>query len=207
MGFAIGPNAYTGDLAKFYPDPSNTRASVQLNYRKHFNNFFIWRSHLTTHWVTGSGTLNETLNSPTTDFTIVSPELATGFEYNFLPFRTSWKSREKMTPYIFGTLGVSYQRYVDRPDINTTGEFPSHFSAVLPVGFGLKYKISRFWNFQIEWSSSYHLSDNLEGIRKYDDPAQVPYNTSNMDMIHHLSFGFVYNRVSVKCPSRSFPKL
>lgn len=77
------------------------------------------------------------------------------YEYNFWPFGTGreYRGAKHLTPFIFGGIGMTY--------INGGGD--NAFTANLPIGLGVKYKIGERLNLNIDWTMHFTMSDKLDG--------------------------------------------
>ena len=80
------------------------------------------------------------------------------FEYNFLPYGTGhdYYGAKRLTPFLFGGLTFMYAKLQD-------GDKKSAFSAGVPIGIGVKYKLSTRMNLGVEWAMHFTLSDELDG--------------------------------------------
>lgn len=89
-------------------------------------------------------------------------DLSMLFEYNFWPYGTGreYRGAKRLTPFIFGGLGATY----------VSGGEKNIFSANLPIGLGVKYKLADRLNLGVEWAVHFTLSDELDGVK---DPYYV----------------------------------
>ncbi|MGN0069524.1 MAG: DUF6089 family protein [Prevotella sp.] len=94
------------------------------------------------------------------DYSLVDCGLT--FEYNFWPYGTGrdYRGAKRLTPFVFGGIGATY----------VSGGEKSVFTANVPIGIGVKYKIADRLNLGVEWSAHFSLSDNLDGVK---DPYYV----------------------------------
>jgi len=81
------------------------------------------------------------------------------YEYNFFPYGTGrdYRGAVRLTPFIFGGIGTTYVK-------TDNGAEKSVFSANVPIGIGLKYKIGERVNLGLEWAMHFSLSDELDGV-------------------------------------------
>lgn len=81
------------------------------------------------------------------------------FEYNFWPYGTGreYRGAKRLTPFVFLGIGATY----------VTGGGENAFTANVPIGFGVKYKIGKRLNLGLEWAMHFSLSDKLDGV---EDP-------------------------------------
>lgn len=79
------------------------------------------------------------------------------YEYNFWPYGTGrdYRGAKRITPFIFGGIGATYVK----------GDDKNVFTANVPVGLGVKYKIGERLNLGLEWAMHFSLSDDLDGIK------------------------------------------
>ncbi len=84
------------------------------------------------------------------------------YEYNFWPYGTGrdYRGAKRLTPFVFGGIGVT----------NVSGGEKSVFTANIPLGVGVKYKLGDRVNLGIEWAMHFSLSDELDGVK---DPYSV----------------------------------
>ena len=91
----------------------------------------------------------------TFDNTLVNADIT--YEYNFWPYGTGreyWGAK-KLTPFIFGGIGATYVK-ADKKDV---------FTANIPIGLGVKYKVADRVNLGVEWRIHFSLSDELDGMK------------------------------------------
>ena len=113
-------------------------------------------------------------------------------EYNFLPYGTGkdYYGAKRVTPFLFGGIGVTHVKTDNGPKKNV-------FSANVPIGLGVKYKINKRMNFGAEWAMHFSLSDELDGMAD-------PYNITssglfkNTDCYSTLQLTLTYS-FSSKC--------
>ena len=88
--------------------------------------------------------------------------LDVGYEYNFWPYGTGhdYYGAKRLTPFVFLGLGGTY----------AGGDGSSVFTANVPIGLGLKYKVGQRINVGVEWAMHFSLSDKLDGKK---DPYTV----------------------------------
>lgn len=79
------------------------------------------------------------------------------FEYNFWAYGTGrdYRGSKRLVPYIFGGLGATY---VSTGDKNV-------MTANVPIGVGMKYKMSERMNLGLAWNMHFSLSDELDGVK------------------------------------------
>lgn len=79
-------------------------------------------------------------------------DLGCQFELNFWGFGTGtgYKGTKRITPYIQAGLGFTLCNGVFTPNI--------------PIGVGVKYKVTRRLNVGLDWTMRFSMSDKLDGI-------------------------------------------
>ena len=77
------------------------------------------------------------------------------YEYNFWPYGTGhdYYGAKRLTPFVFLGLGGTY----------AGGDGSSVFTATVPIGLGLKYKVGQRMNVGVEWAMHFSMSDKLDG--------------------------------------------
>lgn len=76
------------------------------------------------------------------------------YEINFLPYGyfSGYLGFHRLVPYLQMGVGLTY---------SSAGEA---FALNIPIGFGLKYKLSRRWNLGLEWRMHFTMNDKLDGL-------------------------------------------
>lgn len=107
------------------------------------------------------------------------------FEYNFWPYGTGrdYRGAQPFTPYIYGGLGAT---------MASGGETKGVCTANVPLGLGLKYKVSERVNLGIDWGIHFSLSDELDGVK---DPYGVSSSGAfkNTDCYSMLQLTLTYS--------------
>lgn len=83
-------------------------------------------------------------------------DVSVTYEYNFWPYGTGrdFRGAKRLTPFAFGGIGATY----------VSGGEKKVFTANVPIGLGIKYKLKERLNVGLEWSMHFSLSDELDGI-------------------------------------------
>lgn len=83
-------------------------------------------------------------------------DVSVTYEYNFWPYGTGrdYRGAKRLTPFVFGGIGATY----------VSGGEKKVFTANVPIGMGIKYKLKERLNVGLEWSMHFSLSDELDGI-------------------------------------------
>lgn len=83
-------------------------------------------------------------------------DVSVTYEYNFWPYGTGrdYRGAKRLTPFVFGGIGATY----------VSGGEKKVFTANVPIGLGIKYKLKERLNVGLEWSMHFSLSDKLDGM-------------------------------------------
>lgn len=112
------------------------------------------------------------------------------FEYNFWPYGTGrdYRGAKRLTPYIYGGIGATSA---------SGGGSKSVFTANVPIGLGVKYKLNECMNLGLDWGIHFSLSDELDGVK---DPYQVKSSGmfKNTDCYSMLQLTLTYS-FKAKC--------
>ena len=83
-------------------------------------------------------------------------DVSVTYEYNFWPYATGrdYRGAKRLTPFVFGGIGATY----------VSGGEKKVFTANVPIGLGIKYKLKERLNVGLEWSMHFSLSDELDGM-------------------------------------------
>lgn len=73
-------------------------------------------------------------------------DIAAIYEYNFLPYGTGrdYRGAKRLTPFVFGGSGVVIAKTTEK----------TRAAMILPIGLGVKYKMSERVNIGFEWGST-----------------------------------------------------
>ena len=111
------------------------------------------------------------------------------YEYNFWPYGTGrdYRGAKRLTPYVFGGIGATY----------VSGGEKNKFTGNVPLGLGVKYKVSPRVNLGLSWAMHFSLNDELDGMK---DPAHVKSSGAfkNTDCYSALMLSLTYS-FSAKC--------
>lgn len=116
-------------------------------------------------------------------------ELSLVYEYNFMPFGTGrdYRGAKRFTPFVLGGLGIAMCETSEK----------TRAAMELPIGMGVKYKMSERLNLALEWSVNFTTSDWLDGMK---DPYGIESGGmfKNTDAFHRLQLSLTYS-FSPKC--------
>lgn len=157
IGVGAGMVAYEGDYNGSITSGMQPAATVML--RRIFNPYMGLRLAATYGKLKGSDRGLKTYIPGTDDtpyeFNNTLADLSLTYEYNFWPYGTGhdYRGAKRLTPFIFAGLGATY----------VTGGGNNVFTANLPLGLGVKYKLAPRLNLGVEWAMHFSLSDKLDG--------------------------------------------
>ena len=110
------------------------------------------------------------------------------FEYNLLPYGTGreYRGAKRLVPFVFAGFGLTYAK-ADK----------SVFTANVPFGLGIKYKVRDRMNVGVEWAMHLSMSDELDGSK---DPYSIKSSGlfKNTDCYGMLQVTLTYS-FSAKC--------
>jgi len=116
-------------------------------------------------------------------------DVSVTYEYNFWPYGTGrdYRGAKRLTPFVFGGIGATY----------VSGGEKKVFTANVPIGLGIKYKLKERLNVGLEWSMHFSLSDELDGMA---DPYGIKSSGAfkNTDCYSGLTLTLTYSFKS-KC--------
>lgn len=90
------------------------------------------------------------------------------YEYNFWAFGTGqeYRGARRVAPFLFAGLGVTIARAeTDWRPMGGTETKKTATALSVPLGFGVKYKVTSRVNLAAEWAFHFTGSDELDGIR------------------------------------------
>lgn len=186
IGAGIGVTGYLGD---FNPSLSkNLQPSASIVLRRYFNPYMGLKAQLGYGKMKGKATDTETFypeyDGTDYEFDNTMVDLNLTYEYNFWPYGTGkeYRGAKPLTPFFMIGLGGTF---VKRAEKNV-------FTANIPVGLGVKYKIAPRLNLGFEWAIHFSLSDELDGVK---DPYIVKSAGAfkNTDCYHTLQVTLTYS--------------
>ena len=192
IGGGVGLTNYIGDYNRALM--KGFQPSLNVVYRRNYNVFSSVKIDAAWSKIKG-GSQNVTtvypdeIGSPYTfDRTLIDVNMT--YEYNFLPYGTGreYRGAKRLVPFVFFGLGATI----------ATGN-GSAGTANIPLGMGVKYKISERMNAGVEWAMHFAMSDNLDGST---DPYYVQSTglLKNTDCYSSLRLTLTYS-FSAKCPT------
>ena len=158
VGGGVGLVAYEGDFNGSIVSGMQPVGSVML--RRIINPYMGLRLAVSYGKLKGSaepdGTYYPDLTTQHYAFSRSLADVGITYEYNFWPYGTGndYRGVQRLTPFIFAGIGTTYAS-------TPTGNV---FTANLPLGLGIKYKVAPRLNLGIEWAIHFSLNDKLDGI-------------------------------------------
>lgn len=158
IGGGVGLMAYEGDFNGSILH--NMQPSASLMLRRVINPYMDLRLAASYGKLKGSSkdvkTYLPQYQDTQYDFSTTLIDLSATYEYNFWPYGTGndYRGAQRLTPFIFAGIGTTYAS-------TPTGNV---FTANLPLGLGVKYKVAPRLNLGIEWAIHFSLNDKLDGI-------------------------------------------
>ena len=157
IGGGLGMLTYEGDFNGSILKIGQPMGALVL--RRNINPYHGFRLHLGVGKLKGSSKDVETYYPGMADtpyeFSNLMGDLSATYEYNFWPYGTGrdYRGAKRLTPFIAIGLGATF---VKTDDENV-------FTANLPIGAGVKYKLADRLNLGVEWNIHFSLSDKLDG--------------------------------------------
>lgn len=184
IGGALGGSFYMGDA-------NYTR----LFNRTGFAGGFIGRYHLNPHMAIKANLLMGKIAGNTADqpnkypkdlqseFSRTIYDLGVQFEYNFFGFGAgeSYKGNKRLTPYLLAGLGLTHAPKPARSLITMN----------IPLGIGLKYKLTNRLNAGAEFTMRFSLSDELDVTHEKGLQLNDPYLVKGKGFKNKDSYSFL----------------
>lgn len=159
IGAGVGLVAYEGDFNGNITHGMQPMASAVL--RRTFNPYMALRFAAAYGKLKGSSKnvktyMPEYVDTPY-EFANSLVDVSATYEYNFWPYGTGhdYRGAQRLTPFIFAGLGATY----------ASGSGNNVFTANVPLGLGVKYKVATRLNLGIEWAMHFSMNDNLDGVK------------------------------------------
>ncbi len=191
IGVGAGLITYFGDFNGSLT--KNMQPAFSLVSRYKFNPRMALAMSVTHGKLKGTSDNTDTWYPETSDKTIefnnATTDIGLRFEYNFWPYGTGreYRGARPFTPYVAMGLGTTIAKTQEK----------SVFTANIPIGAGVKYKIGQRLNLGLEWIMSFSLSDKLDGV---EDPYGIKSNGmfKNTDCYSTLRLSVTYD-IMAKC--------
>ncbi len=191
VGAGVGLLSYEGDFSGGILKKPQPMASVVL--RRIINPYHGFRLAASVGTLKGSSKNEKTyypdLAETPHEFKNTMADLCATYEYNFWPYGTGrdYRGAKRLTPFVFGGLGVTFAK-TDSKNV---------FTANVPIGVGVKYKLADRMNLGVEWAVHFSLSDKLDGLA---DPYKITSSGAfkNTDCYSALQVTLTYSFMA-KC--------
>lgn len=170
LTFGTGTSHYFGDLAKD-GDLGNVHFDLNFGARYRFYERFAVAANLAWFRLKGDDATDPGKALRNLSFRSDNFELSFTFHVNLFP-ESRFYLRRFANPYIYGGVGVvnfysSAQldgtRYQLRP-LQTEGVSYSNFSLTFPVGGGVKFRLSPYFNLAVDGAYHFVMSDYLDDV-------------------------------------------
>ena len=183
--------AYQGDFNGSLTKNMQPMGALVAKYRS--NPRSAWALNIGFGKLKGSSENTATWYPATSDTTITFNnslvDVGLRYEYNFWPYGTGreYRGAKPLVPFVAIGLGAGFVK-TDEKNIVATN---------MPIGFGVKYKMSERVNLTLEWMMHFTLSDELDGVK---DPYGIKSNGlfKNTDCFSTLQLSITYD-IFAKC--------
>jgi len=156
VGGGLGLMSYMGDFNNSPLKHQQPMLSALL--RRNINPYHGFRLNMSYGKLKGSSSNVETYYPEMAEtpykFDNSLVDLCATYEYNFWPYGTGrdYRGAKRLSPFICIGLGATFVK-ADK----------SVFTANMPLGFGVKYKLADRLNLGVDWIIHFCLSDKLDG--------------------------------------------
>ncbi len=190
IGAGVGLDGYLGDFNGSLTRDLQPMGTILARYV--FNPYMALKLGASYGKLKGSSTDVDTYYPDYAEhaysFSNTMADVSLTYEYNFWPYGTGrdYRGAKRVTPFVFGGLGLTY---VDADK--------SRVAFSMPIGLGVKYKMSERVNLGLEWALHLTQSDWLDGVK---DPYYVKSSGlfKNTDCFSALQFTLTYS-FAAKC--------
>lgn len=185
IGGGLGMTGYLGDAntANLWSNPS---WDAELLFRYMLNPRFAFKTNLYVGGLRGDSSkmTNAFPGGETYKFSTTFYELGEMFEFNFFNYGMgeSYRKLKRFSPYITAGLGVTAW--------TVGGKMGAAFT--IPLGVGVKYKLSERWNLGFEFIMKKTFSDRLDGDSLKDPLGIKSSFMKNTDWFSTMSLTISY---------------
>jgi hypothetical protein len=199
IGISLGAFNYTGELSPGY-NVINYRPAGSFFYRLNISPVIALRASLHAGYVHAN---EENSSNPVSSlrglyFTTFLNEVAVMAEYNFFNYRGRKEDR-RLSPYLTGGIGVFNSQKRHGSSVVSKNDY---VVICIPVGFGLKYKLSRQLNLGFEFVARKTYTDRLDGVSSSHVGPHETANLFDKDWYYYTGITLSYTFYGVKCPDR-----
>lgn len=189
LSVGTGTTHYYGDLAK-PGDNSNIKPNLAIGARYNFYRWFSAGLDATWFMLGGNDNTDPVKEIRNLSFQSNNLEISGVIHVSLFEEDRRFYMRPFANPYVYGGIGfVSYnptaelngERY-NLKKLNTSGESYSGFTASIPIGLGVKFRVNPFINIALDGGYRFSLSDNLDDVSSgiYPDPASFTDETARL---------------------------
>ena len=191
VGAAVGLMGYHGDFNGSLTKDLQPMGSLVVRYI--FNPYMGLKANVSYGMLKGSSADVKTwypeFSETPSSFSNKLVDLDVVYEYNFWPYGTGrdYRGAKRLTPYLLLGLGGTFVKT----------EQKNVFTANLPIGVGVKYKVGARVNVGLEWAMHFSLNDELDGVK---DPYGIKSSGlfKNTDCYSTLQLSVTYSFMA-KC--------
>lgn len=191
VGAAVGLIGYHGDFNGSLTKDLQPMGSLVVRYI--FNPYMGLKANVSYGMLKGSSADVKTwypgYSKTPYSFSNKLVDLDVVYEYNFWPYGTGrdYRGAKRLTPYLLLGLGGTFVK-TDQKNV---------FTANLPIGVGVKYKVGARVNVGLEWAMHFSLNDELDGVK---DPYGIKSSGlfKNTDCYSTLQLSVTYSFMA-KC--------
>lgn len=191
VGAAVGLMGYHGDFNGSLTKDLQPMGSLVVRYI--FNPYMGLKANVSYGMLKGSSADVKTwypdYRETPYSFSNKLVDLDVVYEYNFWPYGTGrdYRGAKRLTPYLLLGLGGTFVKT----------EQKNVFTANLPIGVGVKYKVGARVNVGLEWAMHFSLNDELDGVK---DPYGIKSSGlfKNTDCYSTLQLSVTYSFMA-KC--------
>jgi hypothetical protein len=198
VGFSIGGFNYTGEVSPNY-NVLNYRPAGSLFYRLNFSPVVALRASIHFGYIHADEKKSSmpVSSARAAAFTTFISEAALMAEYNFFNYRGR-KDDRRLSPYL--TAGIGFFNSKKKKATNTSTN--EYIVMCIPVGIGLKYKLSRQMNLGFEFVARKTYTDQIDGISSSFLGKHETANIFDKDWYYYIGATLSYTFYGVKCPER-----
>lgn len=180
MGLGGGGSFYMGDAnGRLY---NNTNGVFSVLARYNVNPRFSLKANLSSAGISGS-TENAygTLPGDELIFSRTLYDFGVQMEWGFCGYgMEGWNGNHRLAPYGLMGIGVTFAPEPEQND----------FAANIPIGLGLRYKLSERVNIGLEWTMRFSTSDRLDVTRTDGTTLKDPFMIKGKGIKNKDSYSF-----------------
>lgn len=160
----VGLSAYAGDISNF-SDVSkqhyHLNPNLHLGIQSRLSDYISFRLEAGYFKLYSESVLQQTESY---SFRSHNFDIEAAFQLDLVP-KTYLDSRyRKVSPYVFGGIGMVRYNPVNDVDNTSMTESSERTSLIFPVGFGITFLKSDALSLGVEFSNKFTLTDKLDGI-------------------------------------------